>query len=535
MKRWVPGRGALGSGSALLVGTVFLLAPFARFWDRHPEYAYGWGVPLLAAYLAWERWRCRPEPRPPAGRSWGFGLVSALAIWALVLLGVRLMLETEPASRPLLWLDASLLVGALLAWIGLLGGLPWLRHFAIPIIFVLAGVPWIFACEFSTTQELMRLNAAAVAATLNGLGVPSHAAGNTIVLATGQLGVTEACSGIRSLQAALMMSLFFGEFYRYGAWGRAALIGVGTGMALAGNFARMLYLAWRGAHEGVAEVEAAHDSTGWLILLITVVTLWLICLGTRPLLQPRVRPLAEPCLPARQAASAWATGMLAAVLLAEAATQGWYGWREQAAPRYPSWSVAWPESAAGFHRTPVPESIRETLRAEDAAASTWHDKAGGRWSGLWIRYGATAEGKVVFESHNPRLCLTAAGWIPAGPGGSFPLRVNGIDLVIERSTFTANRVMVHVFWIPYLNGGVRASADQGPGIYGHSFVALAEGRFPLLADVWAGCRGVQAETLELALVGPTRTEEADSAFHHLIPTLIRPDAPKPPTLAEDSR
>jgi hypothetical protein len=196
--------------------------------------------------------------------------------------------------------------------------------------------------------------------------------------------------------------------------------------------------------------------------------------------------------------------------------------------------VAWPETAAGFQRTTVPPSVCETLQAREATAANWSD-AGNRWSGLWIRYGASAEGKVVFESHNPGLCLAAAGWRPVDTGRAFPLRVAGIDLKIECSTFAAGPATVHVFWIPYLDGGVRAAADETPGMYGHSLAALARGRFPLLADVWSGCRGVQAETLELALIGPSRADEAEAACRRLVPTLIRPDVPKSPALAESAR
>jgi exosortase len=202
---------ATPAGFLLLIASgVLLLRPLARFWSENENYAYGWGVPLLAAFLFYERCRCRPAPAPARENGWMRLAVAALA-WAVVCLAVRLVLETEPDSRPLLWLATTLWAGALLAWIGLLGGRSWLRHFAFPILFLLAGVPWIFQCEFLLVQELMRLNAAGVAGALHLLGISARAAGNTITLSTGQLGVSEACSGIRSLQAALMMALFFGE------------------------------------------------------------------------------------------------------------------------------------------------------------------------------------------------------------------------------------------------------------------------------------------------------------------------------------
>jgi hypothetical protein len=38
--------------------------------------------------------------------------------------------------------------------------------------------------------------------------------GNVIEVKSGLLGIDEACSGIRSLQATVMVSLFLGELYR---------------------------------------------------------------------------------------------------------------------------------------------------------------------------------------------------------------------------------------------------------------------------------------------------------------------------------
>ena len=522
------------SGLLLLIAAGLVLAPLARFWNKNPDYSFGWGVPLLAAYLAYERWRTRPSPAHRSGARRALALLFCiLAGWAFLLLAARMFIETEPASRPLLWLTASLLAGALLAWIGLLGGRPWLRHFAFPVVFLLVGVPWLFGCEFTVEQNLMRANAAAVAGALTLADVPASAAGNTIVLATGQLGVNEACSGMRSLQAALMMSLFFGEFYRYGGRGRISLVAAGVALALAGNFGRMLLLAWRGAADGVGAVEADHDTMGWSILVFDLVALWLICACTRPVRAAQRSNAHAPSRPALRVALSWAIGVCAAALLAEALTQGWYGWRERSAPHYPTWTVTWPAGAPDFQSSPVPDAIRERLRATTANAATWRDAAGRRWNGLWIRYGGDAEGKVVFESHNPGLCLPAAGWSCAAAGRSFPLQVGPVRLEVESSTFTVGDSTAHVFWIPYLDGGVRAGADRTPGLYGHTFAALIHGQLPWLDDAWAGCRGVQAETLELALLGPARETDVQEAFDRLVPALIQPD--KPPTLAAATR
>jgi exosortase len=515
-----------GMGLAALFAAAGLAwRPLAVFWSANENYAYGWGVPFLAAYLLFERWSCRPEPMPVRANDRAVLRLGFVALaWALFFLATRLVIETEPASRPLLWIDGCLPLGALLAWFGLLGGRPWLRHFAFPVVFVLVGVPWIFRCEFFLTQGLMRLNAAWVTGTLALLDVPARAAGNTIVLATGQLGVTEACSGIRSLQAALMMGLFFGEFYRFRARGRWALVGAGPGLALLGNYARLLFLAWRGAREGVASVEAVHDSAGLFILGFTIISLWLICLAARPAPRTIESISRAPSPSARRLAERWAFCVLTAVLLAEAATQGWYGWREHLAPRFPAWSVAWPVDAPGFHLAPVSAAVHDELHAEASTAAEWRDSSGRQWSGWWIRYRSDAAGKVVFESHNPELCLPAAGWRELPGGASFRVEVGAVHLAVRGDAFVADGRVMYVFWVPYLDRRIAAGADEARGVYGHSLAALVEGKLPWLADVWNGCRGADAETLEVAVSGPVDYAGAERAFRDLVSRVVRPDA-----------
>ena len=50
-------------------------------------------------------------------------------------------------------------------------------------------------------------------------GIPALQNGNLIEVKTGLLGINEACSGIRSFQATLMVSLFLGELYQM-SWRR---------------------------------------------------------------------------------------------------------------------------------------------------------------------------------------------------------------------------------------------------------------------------------------------------------------------------
>ena len=78
------------------------------------------------------------------------------------------------------------------------------------------------------TKPLAFLNTRAVTEVLVICGVPALQTGSTIELASDQVGVDEACSGIRSLHAALMVSLLLGELFFLRPRSRVILLGGGV-------------------------------------------------------------------------------------------------------------------------------------------------------------------------------------------------------------------------------------------------------------------------------------------------------------------
>ena len=109
---------------------------------------------------------------------------------------------------------------------------------------------------------------------LGWFGIPAIQHGNLIEVVTGTVGIDEACSGIRSLQSTLMVSLFLGEFYRMSGWRRWGLLPVGFILAMALNVCRMSFLTIVAAKKGVAAIAQYHDPAGVTIALACTVGLW---------------------------------------------------------------------------------------------------------------------------------------------------------------------------------------------------------------------------------------------------------------------
>jgi exosortase len=118
------------------------------------------------------------------------------------------------------------------------------------------------------------MDAAATVELLGWLGIPAMPHGNVIEVATGVVGIDEACSGIRSFQATRLISLFLGEFYRLNFARRLGLVLGGFALSLLFNLVRMTLLVWVAARNGVAAIASWHDPSGVTILVACFFSLW---------------------------------------------------------------------------------------------------------------------------------------------------------------------------------------------------------------------------------------------------------------------
>jgi len=75
----------------------------------------------------------------------------------------------------------------------------------------------------------------------------------------------EACSGLRSLQTALMVGAAAGELARLRTGSRLALLLIAFVLALAGNQVRVLMLVMAGISGGNTAVSQIHDAAGYVV------------------------------------------------------------------------------------------------------------------------------------------------------------------------------------------------------------------------------------------------------------------------------
>ena len=195
--------------SSIWVPVIYLLG---AQWSLFEDYHYGWAVPLMCLYLAGQRMHACPPATAPGGKTLCFIFPRD---GGSDLLGHARVAGGEPLWRVASYGLALAAVAMTLLAVCLTYGGRRMRHFIFPVAFFLVAVP----CRhrWAGVIHLTGFNASLVVEALNAAGLPALRQGNVIEIGAGRVGIDEACSGIRSFQATLMLALFFGEFYRLSA------------------------------------------------------------------------------------------------------------------------------------------------------------------------------------------------------------------------------------------------------------------------------------------------------------------------------
>jgi len=254
---------------ALVLAWCWTWRHLAMEWNADSQYFYGWGVPVLALWMARDRW-CGPM-EPKAGGTWTLTFLAG-AFWVLG----ELLRRHDPLWR----LTGALLQGGAclltVAWILRKGGCPLTGRLLFPLAFSWIALPWPVRLEQMVTGNLLTLITGWTTGMLNALGVPALQRAAVIELESGFLGMETACSGVQSFQAALMAALFFGEFHKLKWMRRFGLLFSGMVLAVFVNFLRVMSLALLADRGRTMPSDLMHDVVGFLATGILFAALLLV-------------------------------------------------------------------------------------------------------------------------------------------------------------------------------------------------------------------------------------------------------------------
>jgi len=495
--------------AALATCWISLFDELHREWSVNPQYDYGYVVPLLGAVLLWRRWPERPSPS--AGNSVLMGWVAAASLFWL--LPLNLFFQANPEWRLLYWFHGLLVLILSFCLLYRAGGWNWAGFFAPPLVFMVIAIPWPTGLEQAVIQHLMRFVAGLTVGVVGWLGIPAMQHGNLIEVGTGVVGIDEACSGVRSLQSALMLSLFLGEIYRFSARRRAALVGTSLICVILANVVRTSFLTWVAAQHGLKQMEAWHDDAGLIVMAIVLPGLF----GLGHLMKPKLRKHSPGAVDPHHALPVmpyWvAISVFAWIGLAGAITEGWYRIHERDLVPNTPWTVAWPTQADHFQKAAVPEQSLAILRCSDSTAATWADDEGNLWSAFFLRWNAGKNSAQLAFGHRPDICYPAAGERLVKDYGRITVSAGGIHLPFSYQTFQNGSRLMHVFYCLWSD----RVPPEGEAVPGNS---TWKSRWQA---VLAGQRNLGQQVLEVDVLGPETGDAAVSSFRRELPRLILPE------------
>ena len=238
---------------AVLYTTV--LADLAHDWWTEPSFSQGLLIPPLALYVAWTR-RNLTLGHPEAPDNRGLWLVGfSCLVYLLGKLSAEFFLPR-------------------MSFVFLLAGLAWtfwgyqrLRTLAFPLVLLatMVPLPTIFYNAIAAPLQLFASDVSTNLAQL--LGIAVYRDGNIIHLASISLGVEEACSGLNSLSALMVVSLLIGYLICPRLSVRVLLFVLSIPLSIAVNILRVTGTAIIADYHEQFALGFYHSFTGWLVFI----------------------------------------------------------------------------------------------------------------------------------------------------------------------------------------------------------------------------------------------------------------------------
>ena len=233
----------------------------AQWWDD-ANYNHGFLIPLFSGFLIW-RERRQLRAIPPSG--------SALGL-PVLLGGIALLLLGDIGAEN--FLTRSSLIVILAGLVLFLTGRATFRAVLFPLAYLFFMIPLPGILFYAITFPLQQIAAEQAAWTLDLLGVPVLLDGNIIHLSQISLGVTEACSGIRSLISLLAGAAAWAYLMLPVGWSSVFFVLAAIPITILANAARVVATGLIGQWFGVEYASGFfHEFAGLVVYVFAFVCL----------------------------------------------------------------------------------------------------------------------------------------------------------------------------------------------------------------------------------------------------------------------
>jgi exosortase A len=233
-----------------------------RVWSQMDgDYAHGFLVLAISFYLIYENRRVLERQQP----------CSSLFALLAIILSSLLWFSATIAGVQMVQTISLLMMVFSVAWVVV--GNQLIRYLAFPIIFIIFALP-IWAPLSPLLQEI---TADVVFWLSRVIRIPAFRQENHIIIPSGTLSIEEACSGLRYLLAALMLSVLYAYQNYQTLKSRLIVVAIAVAAAIFANILRVLiivYLAYKTdmQHPLVSD----HLTLGWILFGVVLFALLVV-------------------------------------------------------------------------------------------------------------------------------------------------------------------------------------------------------------------------------------------------------------------
>ncbi len=243
--------------AAFSVAYGFVVVALARQWASDPNYAHGFFVVPMAAWLAWRRREAfARELRNPSGTG-----LAVVGLGALLYLAGVLAAELFAMRLSLVVVTAGLVLA--------LEGRERFRTMRFPVAFLLFMIPLPYIFYYRMTFPLQLLSSRLAAGWLTAAGMPLVREGNVIHLEGYSLEVVTACSGLRSIMTLGAIGVFLLDAIPLRVPGRIVYLALIVPVAVLANVARLVATAGIAAVGGPEKAESFLHELSGLVVFVT--------------------------------------------------------------------------------------------------------------------------------------------------------------------------------------------------------------------------------------------------------------------------
>ena len=496
-------------------------------WNTNEQYAHGFLVPFLCFYLLL-------KSEPLIGNQESKKSLLQGKTWYLI--GIPLLLSLIP-----LWTirgansDWRLLNFVLFGIVFLLtvipfydqGGWSRIKNLLFPLLFFTVAIPWPLATDLQLTQWFQERVSSIIVDILLLLEHEASLQGTVIDVGIfGQVGIDQACSGINGLQSSIVVTLFFGAYYRFRWINRVVLILSGAMIAIGFNLLRafsLSYIKVKGKGHlledalfsiGGWDMPSLHDLAGWIETALIFLFIYLLARSARGGLFLRMLSNEPNNWSNLKSSPPLAYSLLTISTVIASVTYANYHFesRESNLENLPKLSLNIADDTLLVEEKIISNQIAAQLHFESAQSIQWQERLRTRFNPTnqtrlinpnqeyWQAFEATWESggacTAILSTHSPDSCLPLTGLTQINPPlGQAPsvitVQVENREISFEVYEFTKNRKKLYVFRCFWPRMQAIGQANQFPK-GGYSL----EGR---IQSTLEGRRNVGGTMLALAL------------------------------------